>query len=164
MIMKYLKEKLFWKKEFNEKHFFFVEYDEQRDYYSFIKEMIDKKYYQTVITSDIMLEYIESIATIGNIYIDKIEMMEEDDEFSKIVEDIVSRCITNRGALIELVKMLQYLDEESSVDIKTIYLHEEHQNKIIMGYIQVNGIIGISSPNSQMAEALLRCVKECLGE
>lgn len=162
--MKYSKEKLFWKNESNKKHFFFVEYDEQRDYYSFIKEMIEGQCHQIAITSDIMLEYIESIASISNIYIEKIEMMEEDDELIQKIDDLVSRCVTNRGTIVELVKILRYLDEESSVDIKRIYLREEQEGNIILGYIQVNGIIGISAPNSQMMDALLLCVKECLCE
>lgn len=162
--MKYSKEKLFWKIELNEKHFFFEEYDEQKDYYSFVKDMIEKKCHQIAITSDIMLNYIESIASMRNIYIDKIEMMEEDDELIQTIGELVDRCLSNRGTFVELVKMLRYLDEESSVDIKRVFLHEEKEGKQILGYIQVNGIVGISAHNSHMVDALLQCVRECLNE
>ena len=109
-----------------------------------------------------MLAYIEDIAPMSNIQIEKIEMMEEDDELTQKIDDLVSRCVTNRGTIVELIKTLRYLDEESSVDIKRIYLREEQEGNTILGYIQVNGIIGISAPNSRMMDALLRCVKECL--
>lgn len=162
--MKYSKEKLFWKIEAKEKCFFLEEYDETKDCYSFVKDMIDKKCHQIAITSDIMLDYIERIASIGNIYVDKIEMMEEDDELIQTIGELVSRCSSNRGNFVELVKRLRYLDEESSVDIKRVYLHEEKEGKQILGYIQVNGVVGISEYNSCMVDALLQCVRECLSE
>ena len=158
--MKYSKEKIFWKKKSDEKKVFFAEYDENKDYYSFVRKMIEEKCHQIAITTDIMLAYIEDIAPMSNIQIEKIEMMEEDDELTQKIDDLVSRCVTNRGTIVELIKTLRYLDEESSVDIKRIYLREEQEGNTILGYIQVYGIIGISAPNSRMMDALLRCVKE----
>ena len=160
--MRYYKEKLFWKIEEDTKKVFFTEYDDNQEYYSFIRKMIEDKCHQITITSDVMLSYIEEIALISDISIEKIEMMEEDDELTQEIEELVKRCVNNRGAIIELIKKLKHLDEESSVEIKRIYLRETNVENNILGYVQVNGIVGISAKNSRIIDALLRCVKEYL--
>lgn len=160
--MKYSKKKMFWKTESDVKKIFFVDYDDKQEYYSFIRKMIAEKCHQIAITSDIMLSYIEDIASMGNIQIEKIEMMEEDGELTQKIDYLVSRCENNRGTIVELVKILKHLDEDSSVEIKRIYLRENQEGNTILGYIQVNGIVGISTSNSHMINALLRCVERCL--
>lgn len=160
--MRYCKEKLFWKIEEDVKKVFFADYDDNQEYYSFIKKMKEEKCHQITITSDIMLSYIEEIASINDISIEMIEMMEEDDELTQEIEVLVAKCKNNRGAIIELIKKLKHLDEESSVEIKRIYLRETNVEKNVLGYIQVNGIVGISGKNSRIIDALLHCVKEYL--
>lgn len=158
--MRYYKEKLFWKIEDKEKKVFLIEYDETQEYYSFIRKMVEDKCHQITITSDIMLSYIEEIALLSDISIEKIEMMEDDNELIQEVEELVKRCEKNRGAIVELIKKLKHLDEDSSIEIKRIYLREVSGENKILGYVQVNGIVGITAGNSSIIDALLRCVKE----
>lgn len=164
--MTYWKGKLFWKIAENKKKISIIEWEEKnQEYYAFIRQKIEDGYHQISITAEMMLDLITIIAQNNEIYVNQIEMMEEDTEVEDELNTLVENCKRNRGILLNLIERLRYLADESSIEIKRIYFVEknkENETKII--FLQVNGIIGLSMKGSKLEEILINYVKGYLGE
>lgn len=162
--MTYWKGKLFWKMAENKKEIFIVEWEEKnQEYYAFIRQKIEDGYHQISITAEMMLDLITIIAQNNEIYVNKIEMMEENTEVEDELNTLVENCKRNRGILLNLIERLRYLVDESSIEIKRIYFVEknkENETKII--FLQVNGIIGLSMKGSKLEEILINYVKQAM--
>ena len=159
--MKYFKKyKLFWKSEKeNKKVVKLLGWNEaKQDYYTFVKECVDRGYHQISITGEIMLAIIEKLATNININISKIELMEKDYEEGNQLKSMVDMFRTNRAVLVDIVKTLRYLEDESSIEIKKVTF-DDVKNKNIL-FIQVNGLIGTSNIQSNIEQDIINLIKE----
>lgn len=162
--MKYDKYKFFWKANDSGKDIQLIFCDEDnRDYYLFTKECIDSGFHQISLTAEIMLGFITSISATENIVIEKIELMEEDSEENNEINELVEASRSNRGVFVEILNRLQYLEDESSIEIKRVYFKEKiNEQKSGLFYIQVNGLIGATSRELSSINKLEEYIKETI--
>lgn len=152
-----LRYKLFWKSNGEEKEICPIQWDEKEiDYYSFVKENLDKGYHQISITCEMMLSLIEQVAPLSNIRVTSIEMMEDDCEECERINSLLDETIINRGLIIEVIKTLKYLEDESSIEIKRMSLAEDNKNT---AFIQVNGLLGASDKDMRTIQEIISLVK-----
>lgn len=164
--MKYDKFKLFWKVDDSKKNVEIEYWDEQaKDYYSLIKEQMEKGYHQISITAELMLGYISQISEDEKINIEKIELMEDESDENRELNELVELCRSNRGMLVKILEKLHYLEDESSIEIKRVYFTEKTgERKYESFFIQVNGVLGSSNIEIASIKKLKEYVKETINE
>lgn len=159
--MKYKKEKIFWVARGPSKEVIFESWDEKEEYYSFVKRNLASGYHQLSVPSEIMLEIISSFLESGTWGIDKIEMMEDDSELNSSLETIISSIETNPGKILSLFEYLNTIIEDSSIEVKRIYLSGRDEHGILRRvFIQVNGIIGVYNAVNEIHTKLSAIMRE----
>lgn len=142
--MKYEKTKLFWKADDNAMHVYCIPYDDNDDYYDFLRKYREKGYKQIIVTAEIMIDIIKYACLNKNCRINKIEFIEEDDALDYEVNVILQLMAQNPAYLNELIEKIKFLEEKSSIDLKRIYVRSLHEEGGASFFVQANGIIGIS--------------------
>lgn len=89
--MTFKKAKLFrFKKDQNER-ITCISYDDNEEYYSFLREYRSKGYRQVIITTEIMIKIIETSVLNDNLFVYKIELAEEDEELEKEIDQLLTK-------------------------------------------------------------------------
>ena len=160
--MKYNKEKLFWIARNASKEVVCLPWDEQKEeYYSFVKREVASGYHQLSITSEIMSKIISQFILLGNWSVDKIEMMEEDSELCADLDSLIDASQSRPESIIELLDYIRTIVEESSIEIKRVYLSgRDNNNKLYAFFIQVNGIIGVYNKNDLVIDKICEIIRE----
>lgn len=159
--MKYNKEKIFWVARDTSKDVICVSWDEKEEYYSFIKRNIAAGFHQISITSEIMLKIISTFLETSVWKIEKIEMMEEDEELISSLENMIDETRVNPGRILSLFNFLSTIIEDSSIEVKRIYLSGRDDGGTLRAmFVQVNGIIGIYNAKDEIHTKLSTIMRE----
>lgn len=164
--MRYTKKKIFWKPVgSSEKQVDALLYDEQKDYYGFIREQMAQNYHHVTITSEMMAEFISAVLSVPSYRIDDVQMMEEDEELSDQITDAIRESGTGTmNGRFALMKVIRDIAEKSSIEIKRITMSGKNSTSgnAEMFFVQSNGLIGVTSGDSELERQLLILVKEHL--
>ena len=152
--MVYEKAKLFWKANNISKDIFCIPFDDNVEYYTFLKQYHDNGYHQIIITSEIMVSLI--------VY--DIEFMEDDQDLVNEIAGLLAIVSSNRIYLGRLTQKLNFLSEKSSIDIQRIYFKGRNsEGTAINFYLQSNGIIGANRNSySSISDEISSLVARCL--
>ena len=162
--MKMKKYKLFWKLGDADKNIIYKGFNDEEEYYSFLKKQFDDGYRQIIVSSEIMIELIKDFVINQELKIYKIEFAEEDqsliDDISNL-RDAVSAKPVKFNALIE---KLLFLSQTSSIDISRIYISGRLKNgAAVDSYVQSNGIVAISENiDNKILDRVSAIIERCL--
>lgn len=162
--MKFQKAKLFWKMDSTTKHIQCVLYDDNVEYYTFLRKCRDEGYRQVIITAEIMIQIIRYACLEKEHKIYKIEFVEDDSELESEINSILQAMTQKPAYLTELLDKLKFLSEKSSIDLKRIYIKGAYNDKFTDNYyIQSNGIIGINKESfNKVSTEISALVERCL--
>ena len=161
--MKMVKYKLFWKKNDNKHQVEIIEWREtEQEYYSFVKEQLKAGYHQITLTTEIMLGLLEIVAISRFSNVSSIELLEDDEEETQYLNDMIELSIENRGNIIRIINNLKCLEEKSSIEVKRIGLTEIINGKTNMLFVQVNGLLGMTSTDSALLRGFIKYVEESI--
>jgi len=155
------KAKLFWKIGDQTKKIITIPYNDDIEYYAFVRENRDAGYRQVIVTSEVIIYLIQKIV-IDRFQVFEIEMTDNDDEFNAEISNLLERVDQNPACLSELMSLLSFLAEGSSIEIQRIKFKGRTTNDIaVMGFIQSNGLLGVSSEVfKETAEAISKEVRK----
>lgn len=144
-----------------------IEYSEidQRNYFNFVKTQYQKKLRQVIITSEIMLHILEKYFVEYNFRIINIYFAEGDIELEEKLQEVLERLEENRGYFLKLLKELECIADNSSIDIESIELKSlnKKDGKYLNFRIWVNGILSIEKgQENYLLEEITKLVKEKL--
>ena len=144
-----------------------IEYSEidQRNYFNFVKTQYQKKLRQVIITSEIMLHILEKYFVEYNFKIINICFAEGDIELEEKLQEVLERLEENRGYFLKLLKELECIADNSSIDIESIELKSlnKKDGKYLNFRIWVNGILSIEKgQENYLLEEITNLVKEKL--
>ncbi len=160
------KAKLFWKPGDQVRKIIAIPYNDRMEYYSFVKERHEAGFRQIIVTSKVMIQLVQKIV-IDRFRISEIEMAEDEDEFSEQVGILLDRIETNPAYLSDLVSLLGFLAEKSSIEIQRVgFMGRTEDGIAVEGFVQSNGVIGANRGVSNkvfdiVGAAIERCVFEC---
>jgi len=160
------KAKLFWKPGNQARKIVAVPYDDRMEYYPFVKERHDAGFRQIIVTSETMIQLIQKMV-IARFRISEIELAENEDEFGEQVGILLNRIETNPARLSELVSLLDFLAEKSSIEIQRVaFMGRTEDGVAVEGFVQSNGVIGANREVSNkifdiIGAAVERCVFGC---
>lgn len=162
--MVYKKAELFWKANNISKDVFCIQYDDNVEYYTFLKQYHDNGYRQIIITSEIMVGLIEHFVLENDFCVYDIVFMEDDQDLTDEISQLLPMLSNNKAFLGKLVEKLNFLSEKSSIDIQRIYFKGRTTEKIAVNfYLQSNGIIGIDINNySSISTEISGLIERCL--
>lgn len=164
--MIFIKTKLFWKIDATSRHIHCVSYDDNVEYYTFLRKCRNEGYKQVIITTEIMVQIIRYACLEKSQIVYKIEFVEEDSELESEINAILQTMAKKPAYLTILLDKLNFLSESSSIDIKRIYVKGMYENKdtVVDNYfIQSNGIIGVNEESfSKVSTELSALVEGCL--
>ena len=147
------KAKLFWKLGDQPRKIIPVPYADRMDYYMFVKEHHDAGFRQVIVTSEVMIQLIQKIVIRG-FRVSRIEMVEDDDELDQQVRVLLDRIYKKPACLSELISLLSFLSEKSSIEIQQISIRGRTEDGIaVEGFIQSNGLLGMNREVSDRAFA-----------
>lgn len=139
-----------------------IEYDVNQNYYTFIQEKKKDGYCQCIITSDIMIDIIQSFLLQGDIEITSIKFMIDDDELNSEIKSILALMRENFAYWEILKSKLSFLSQKDSIEIKKVSF------RVLTGMgalfsVQVNGII-IATENvyKDICHKISCIVEECI--
>lgn len=139
------KAKFFWKMTENGKRAIALPLDEDVEYYCLLKKYRGEGFKQIIITSEIMIKLIEYFVLNKKYKNYKIELMESDKDLNKEINSIIEKVNEEEVYFSELIKLLNFISEKSSIEISRIYFKGRDLNgKAINFFIQSNGITGIN--------------------
>ena len=144
-----------------------IEYSEidQRNYFNFVKTQYQKKLRQVIITSEIMLHILEKYFVEYNFRIINIYFAEGDIELEEKLQKVLERVEENRGYFLKLLKELECIADNSSIDIESIELKSlnKKDGKYLNFKIWVNGILSIEKgQENYLLEEITKLVREKL--
>lgn len=160
------KAKLFWKPGDQTRKITAIPYDDKIEYYSFVKECHDAGFRQIIVTAETMIQLIQKIV-VARFRVSEIEMAEDEDEFGEQVGILLDRIETNPACLSELVSLLGFLAEKSSIEIQRVsFMGRTEDGIAVEGFVQSNGVIGANREVSDkvfetVGVAVERCVFGC---
>lgn len=162
--MEYVKTKLFWKTESGKQHICCVDYDDQQDYYIFLRKCRAKGYRQVIVTSEIMIQIIRHACLDKGHYIYRIEFAEDDTDLENEMDGILKAIHKNPAYFGDLLEKLRFLAEKTSIDLKRIYIKEKYKDTTPDNYfVQSNGIIGVNREAfSKVCLELGTLIERCL--
>lgn len=162
--MKHQKTKLFWKMKSDSRHIYCVPYDDNAEYYTFLRNCRDEGYRQVIITSEIMIEIIRQACLEKGYRVYKIEFVEEDLDLENEINVILRAMEKNPAYLSELLEKLKFLSEKSSIDLKRIYIKSLYTGDVYDDYfVQSNGIVGINKESfTKISTEIIALVERCL--
>lgn len=162
--MLYKKAKFFWKTHNCSKEIFCMPYDENMEYYAFLKQYYNEGYRQIIITSEIMIEIIKHFVLEKGISVYNIEFMEDDSDLVEEIESLIDRFLEDKVFFVRLLEKLNFLAEKSSIDIKRVFFKGRNNEGIAINfYMQSNGIIGIDEKNfSSLSAEISNLIAGCL--
>lgn len=164
--MNFKKTKLFWKMDVTSRHIHGVLYDDNVEYYTFLRKCRNEGYKQVIITTEIMIQIIRYACLEKGQSIYKIEFVEEDSELESEINAILQNMAKKPAYLTVLLDKLKFLSESSSIDIKRIYVKGMYKNKdtaVENYFVQSNGIIGVNEESfSKVSTELSALVEGCL--
>lgn len=157
------KAKLFWKPGDQTRKIIVFPYNDRMEYYSFVKEYHDAGFRQIIVTSETMIQLIQKIV-IARFRILGIEMAEDGYEFDEQIDILLDRIKTNPACLSELVSLLSFLAEKSSIEIQRVGFMGRTENGIaVEGFVQSNGVMGANREVSdKVFEAVGAMVERCV--
>lgn len=161
--MRFKKTKLFWSKDTN--GIKRILYDDNTDYYAFLRKCRNDGYHQVIITAEVMIQIIRYACLDKGYKVYKIEFIEDDVELESDISSILQRINNNPGYLSDLLEKLKFLAEKSSIDLKRIYIKEEYISDSYINnfFVQSNGIIGVSEEAYDVVSTEISAVVErCL--
>lgn len=137
--------KAFEKKESDRKTIRFLLYDpsQEQDYYSFVRNKRELSYNQVIITSNMMMDVLDYYFLERHASISNIELMESDDHLEQEIQNVLSKIDGDRAYYSKLIMLLNFIKEESSIDLKKISIKNRNKDDQFRLYIQVNGLIGV---------------------
>lgn len=158
------KGKLFWKSTESSPKVSCLRWDEQStEYYSFLKEKKKDGYRQVIISSEIFISFLKYAVVKEKYFPLKIEFMEEDNEFSEIVEALIAQLDNNPTCFAILMDQLCVISEKSSIEIKKISFKSRINNLAIQFFIQSNGVIGINTESFDfISQKISTFLERCL--
>lgn len=159
--MSFQKAKLFWHARNGQRQICYVPFNDDCEYYVFLKEYHDKGYKQIIITSELMSGLMRFFCQEKNLSVYEIDLMEDDEDLDAELNDILQKMESNRAYFGRLLDKLHFLSEQSSIEINRINFKGRHDGKPVRFFIQANGIIGII-PNS--FDEIARQIKMYLSE
>lgn len=161
--MRFEKIKLFRKMDGASEHVHYLPYDDNIEYYAFLRKCRDNGYKQVIVTSEIMIQILRYVCLKKEQRVYKIEFVEDDEELEKEINILLELMINNKAYLSELLEKLRFLSEKSSIDLKKIYIKGTWDNCNVNYFIQSNGIIGINKESfEKVSEELKNLVEGCL--
>jgi hypothetical protein len=137
-----------------------IDYDPSRDidYYNFIKQQRDNEFIQLIVNSKLMMVLIKYYFIERQFQIKKIEMMEEDEDFSASCNILINALSNDRAKLNDLLDFVEKLDDEESIEIFKISLkyRNAETNEYIGVDIQANGVIKINTDAYENEKNILK--------
>ena len=86
---------------------------------------------------------------------------EDDDDLSFSLDKLIESCRRNPRIILSLIEYLRSIIEDSSIEIKRIYLSERDEKGTLKSvFIQVNGIIGIYNGIDEINSMLCTIMRE----
>lgn len=157
------KAKLFWKLGCLEKCIHCLPYDDNQDFYSFLRNQYQAGYRQIIITSDIMIHLL-TMLFLSNYTLTDIQFAEEDPDLELDVKLLISNANKDHTLFVDLIERLNFVAENSSIDIQKISFIGRDQNSVaVNGYVQSNGILAINnSAFESISQKICTQVKRCL--
>ena len=140
----------------------FVKYNPDDDYFDFIAEQCsNKKLNHFIVTSNKMIELIISLVMDYKFELKKVEFMNDDENLYTEINDLVMKSTNDSSTFIFLLRKLQLLSDEQSIDILKIFLKKRCKEKSTQIKIQANGIFFIDKSSFQSyAQKLLDIISD----
>lgn len=145
----------------NEKLFFNEDYCvdsfelDHSNYYKSVRSKIDNGYKSIIISSDLMIDILKTFFKKKKATIVKIELLEEDPNYQKQLDSIVSSLKDNRDYFVDLVEELSFLSEDNNIEIKRIRFKFRENTELIDISISLNGLIDYSDNEFTKKELLI---------
>lgn len=144
--MVFKKAKLFWKKENDKEVINSVFYDDTTEYYTFLRKCKSEGYRQVIVTTEIMIELLRLAVLEKELVIYKIEFAEEDCELENEIKTLLRNIEKNPAYFGDLLDKIKFLSEQSSIDIRNIYIKGKYNGETVPNfYVQSNGIFGVNA-------------------
>lgn len=162
--MKFEKAKLFLKKENSEEIIESVLYDDNVEYYTFLRECKAKGYSQVIVTTEIMMRILREFVIKKGFLVYRIEFAEEDCELENEIKNLLKNIETNPAYFADLLDKIKFLSEQSSIDIRKVYIKEKYNEEFAPNfYIQSNGIFGVNTESfDDLSKDICMLVARCL--
>lgn len=157
------KVKFFWKMTDNGKLVTALPLDETVEYYFLLKKYREKGFRQIIITSEIMIKLIEYFVLNKKYKNCEIELMESDEDLSQKINSIIEKVDEEQIYFSELIKILNFISEKSSIEIKKICFkgRDTSDGKAIRFYVKSNGIIGVNEEKlSFISDEILNLIQK----
>ena len=107
-----------------------------------------------------MVDMISLVAQNLDCSISKIDMMEEDEELKEELQEMIEKTNLNRGAYTALIGRLKELVEESSLEIKRMYIETKLNDIYEDFFIQINGLCGVSKLDTEVENKVTKYIEE----
>lgn len=132
------------------------------EYYRIVKQERSKGCRQIIVTSDMMISILEKYFYERHFEVVSIEFMEQDDYVNEDIDKILENLKEDRAYLGVLIKKINFLAEESAIDIRRIEMKGRNKlNKAIQIGLQVNGVYSITDQLfKEESEILVEIIKE----
>lgn len=138
-----------------------VDYLPSDGYYTVVDKELSKGNAQVIITSNIMLELIETLITRHSFDVTHIEFMVDSSDFEEEINSLLASLHRNKAFWAVIKEKLAFLQKEESIEIKKVTFKSLASGET--ADVFVNGIISSSGEFFDSFSSLISaCIKRCL--
>ncbi len=137
---------------------------ENDDYYKVVKESCQNGYRQVIITSKMMTSILKDYFYNRKFVITQIEFMVDDSSLNHEISRILENIRSDRAYFGELINKIDFLSDESAIDIKKIELAGKgYDNRSMKILVQVNGVYGVTDKCFEAeSQNFIEMIERCL--
>lgn len=137
---------------------------ENDDYYRLVKENFQNGYKQVIITSKMMTSILKDYFLNRNFIVGQIEFMVDDSSLNHEINKLLENIRRDRAYFGDLINKIDFLSDESAIDIKKIELTGKScDNRSMKILVQVNGIYGITDKCfEEESQIFIEMIERCL--
>lgn len=158
------KAKLFWKMESGAETIDSILYDDNVEYYTFLRKCKSKGYRQVIVTAEIMIQVIRMAVLEKGFSVYRIEFAEEDHGLDEEIQRLIHMTTDNPAYFTDLLEKIKFLSEQSSIDIRRVYIKGKYNGECAPNfYLQSNGIFGANKESLNfLSKEISTAVERCL--
>lgn len=135
-------------------------YDETSEYYSFLKNQFDQGYRQVIISTSLIISLLKELSTRYGMQVYKIEFNEDDEELAEEMSQLIQSIQKNPAYICLLCERLEFLSDDSSIDISRISFKGKIETIHVDIKIQSNGIVIVNEEAHNIVDSIIKPMVE----
>ena len=141
-----------------------IPYDDDADFYDFLRDKLSAGYRQVIVTSEMMIDMVRSMYMEGKYSVCRIELTNASADMNEKTDVLIRSGADDPSYLAGILDMLELLANTFSITIRSVHIRKRHKKTGSPDFfVQANGIVGINEKSfGEISKRICTVVERCV--